>query len=73
MKKSVQKWTVGMNGQAAFGNADAFVRSRGRQNGFIWTPVTASTNIRYEPPSSLRLVVFFHCPILTDVVAASFT
>ena len=35
--------------------------------------VSHCTDIRYVPRSSLRLVVFFHYPILSEVVAALFT
>jgi hypothetical protein len=60
-------------GRAAFGKANAAVRSRGEQNGFIRTLGITCTDIRYVPRSSLRLVVFFHYPILSEVVAALFT
>ena len=60
-------------GRAAFGKANAAVRSGGEQNGFIRTPGITCTDIRYVPRSSLRLVVFFHYPILSEVVAVLFT
>ena len=77
MEQRCKKWfrdgQLVRMGRAAFGKANAAVRSRGEQNGFIRTPGITCTDIRYVPRSSLWLVVFFHYHILSEVVAALFT
>ena len=73
VQKMVQRWTVGTNGSSGIRKGQRRCTKQRRAKRFHSDSRYHCTDIRYVPRSSLRLVVFFHYPILSEVVAALFT
>ena len=75
VKKMVQRWTVGTNGSSGIRKGQRRCTRQRRAKrfhsfGLQVSPARTSFMCHVRP---LRLVVFFHYPILSEVVAALFT